>query len=143
MFGVYYIMAVVGPARCSRLRLGARPQDVRVGNAAVHAVGDKPAGGMLCMVASPRLRRMFSVAMVCLRVCLLAHFSWQVFECMRRLLLTGLLVFVPDTSGQVAYGCIFAFIRCGFINQLVRGFVTQNQHPSGIARIDHVMLILS
>ena len=33
---------------------------------------------------------------------------------MRRLLLTGLLVFVPNTTGQVAYGCIFAFIRwCG------------------------------
>lgn len=32
---------------------------------------------------------------------------------MRRLLLTGLLVFVPNASGQVAYGCIFAFIRCG------------------------------
>lgn len=41
-------------------------------------------------------------------------FSWQVLECIRRLLLTGLLVFVPDTSGQVVYGCIFAFIRCGF-----------------------------
>ena len=36
----------------------------------------------------------------------------QVFECLRRLLLTGLLVFlVPDTAGQVAFGCIFAFLR--------------------------------
>lgn len=31
---------------------------------------------------------------------------------MRRLLLTGLLVFVaPETSGQVAFGCVFAFVR--------------------------------
>lgn len=36
----------------------------------------------------------------------------QVFECLRRLLLTGVLVFVPDKTGQaVAYGCIFAFVR--------------------------------
>ena len=36
----------------------------------------------------------------------------QVIECMRRLLLTGVLVFVkPDTAGQVAFGCIFAFLR--------------------------------
>lgn len=37
---------------------------------------------------------------------------WQVFECLRRLLLTSVLVFVPDKSGQAAaYGCIFAFLR--------------------------------
>lgn len=36
----------------------------------------------------------------------------QVCECIRRLLLTGLLVFlVPDTSGQVAFSCVFAFAR--------------------------------
>ena len=39
-------------------------------------------------------------------------FCGQVLECFRRLLLTGLLVFLqPDTPGQVAFGCIFAFIR--------------------------------
>ncbi|CAN0491430.1 unnamed protein product, partial [Scytosiphon promiscuus] len=36
----------------------------------------------------------------------------QVFECLRRLVLTGLLVFlVPDTPGQVAFSCVFAFAR--------------------------------
>lgn len=36
----------------------------------------------------------------------------QVFECIRRLLLTGLLVFlVPDTPGQVAFSCLFAIFR--------------------------------
>lgn len=40
----------------------------------------------------------------------------QVYECFRRFLLTGGLVFViPDTSGQVAFGCIFSFLRCAFI----------------------------
>ena len=36
----------------------------------------------------------------------------QVLECVRRLLLTGLLVFLqPDSSCQLAFGCMFAFIR--------------------------------
>lgn len=36
----------------------------------------------------------------------------QVFECVRRLLLTGLLVFfAEDAPGQVAFSCIFAVIR--------------------------------
>lgn len=36
----------------------------------------------------------------------------QVVECLRRLLLTGLLVFaMPDTPAQVAFGCMFAFLR--------------------------------
>ncbi|CAM9940108.1 unnamed protein product [Ectocarpus sp. 4 AP-2014] len=39
------------------------------------------------------------------------RYYYEVFECMRRLLLTGLLVFlVPDTPGQVAFGCVFAFL---------------------------------
>eukprot|EP00904_Undaria_pinnatifida_P010820 jgi/Undpi1/6869/HiC_scaffold_21.g09345.m1 len=37
-------------------------------------------------------------------------YYFEVFECIRRLLLTGLLVFVSNSSEQVAYGCIFAFI---------------------------------
>ena len=42
----------------------------------------------------------------------LALFLLQVLECVRRLLLTGLLVFLqPDSSGQLAFGCMFAFIR--------------------------------
>ena len=65
------------------------------------------------MVADRRVRRMFRLATVYLHVWGIFRLSRQVFECVRRLLLTGLLVFVPDTSGQVAYGCIFAFIRCG------------------------------
>lgn len=44
----------------------------------------------------------------------------QVFECVRRLLLTGVLVFVPDKSGQAAaYGCIFAFLRYGWEDRLL------------------------
>lgn len=36
----------------------------------------------------------------------------QVWECLRRLLLTGLLVFVePDTSGQAATSWALAFVR--------------------------------
>ncbi|CAM9462085.1 unnamed protein product, partial [Ectocarpus sp. 12 AP-2014] len=39
------------------------------------------------------------------------RYYYEVFECLRRLLLTGLLVFlVPDTPGQVAFGCVFAFL---------------------------------
>ncbi|CAN0058299.1 unnamed protein product [Scytosiphon promiscuus] len=39
------------------------------------------------------------------------RYYYEVFECIRRLLLTGLLVFlVPDTPGQVAFGCVFAFL---------------------------------
>lgn len=45
--------------------------------------------------------------------------SGQVVECLRRLMLTGLLVFaLPDTPAQVAFGCIFAFLRyrsCSFM----------------------------
>lgn len=38
--------------------------------------------------------------------------SRQVVECLRRLVLTGLLVFlVPDTPGQIAFSCVFAFAR--------------------------------
>ena len=41
----------------------------------------------------------------------------QVVECARRLMLTGILVFIaPDTPGQVAFGCIFAFIRYTYCN---------------------------
>lgn len=48
------------------------------------------------------------------RSSLISFFSRQVFECLRRLVLTGLLVFlVPGSSGQVAYGCLFAFARYG------------------------------
>ena len=52
--------------------------------------------------------------------CVCTHFFWKVFECIRRLLLTGLLVFVPNTSGQVAYGCLFAFVRYSGERDLVR-----------------------
>lgn len=39
-------------------------------------------------------------------------FTLQAFECIRRLLLTGLLVFLEaDTPGQVAISCIFAIFR--------------------------------
>ncbi|CAM9587167.1 unnamed protein product [Ectocarpus fasciculatus] len=38
-------------------------------------------------------------------------YYFEVFECIRRLLLTGILVFlVPDTPGQVAFSCIFAIL---------------------------------
>ncbi|CAB1104673.1 unnamed protein product [Ectocarpus sp. CCAP 1310/34] len=38
-------------------------------------------------------------------------YYYEVFECIRRLLLTGILVFlVPDTPGQVAFSCIFAIL---------------------------------
>ncbi|CBJ33129.1 asn/thr-rich large protein family protein [Ectocarpus siliculosus] len=38
-------------------------------------------------------------------------YYYEVFECIRRLLLTGILVFlVPDTPGQVAFSCIFAIV---------------------------------
>ena len=37
----------------------------------------------------------------------------QVYECIRRLMLTAVLVFLAeDTVEQVAYSCLFAFIRC-------------------------------
>ncbi|CAB1100084.1 unnamed protein product [Ectocarpus sp. CCAP 1310/34] len=40
-----------------------------------------------------------------------SRYYYEVIECFRRLLLTGLLVFlVPDTPGQVAFGCVFAFL---------------------------------
>ncbi|CAM9503472.1 unnamed protein product, partial [Ectocarpus sp. 12 AP-2014] len=39
------------------------------------------------------------------------RYYYEVFECIRRLLLTALLVFVvPDTPGQVAFGCVFALL---------------------------------
>eukprot|EP00752_Nemacystus_decipiens_P010943 g9725.t1 len=39
------------------------------------------------------------------------RYYYEVLECGRRLLLTGLLVFLqPDSPGQVAFGCIFAFL---------------------------------
>ncbi|CAN0138387.1 unnamed protein product, partial [Pylaiella littoralis] len=39
------------------------------------------------------------------------RYYYEVLECFRRFLLTGLLVFlVPDTPGQVAFGCVFAFL---------------------------------
>ncbi|CAM9095530.1 unnamed protein product, partial [Laminaria digitata] len=39
------------------------------------------------------------------------RYYFEVFECLRRLVLTGLLVFlVPDTPGQVAFSCVFAFV---------------------------------
>ena len=42
----------------------------------------------------------------------LAFVRRQVFECLRRLVLTGVLVFlVPETPGQVAFSCVFAFTR--------------------------------
>ncbi|CAM9743708.1 unnamed protein product [Ectocarpus sp. 12 AP-2014] len=38
-------------------------------------------------------------------------YYYEVLECIRRLLLTGILVFlVPDTPGQVAFSCIFAIV---------------------------------
>lgn len=40
------------------------------------------------------------------------RYYYEVCECVRRLLLTGLLVFlIPDTAGQVAFSCVFALIR--------------------------------
>lgn len=60
----------------------------------------------------------------------------QVFECMRRLLLTGVLVFVPDTSGQVAYGCIFAFIRYGGSTKIM---FERDQRESDLLCIDYML----
>ncbi|CAM9489387.1 unnamed protein product [Laminaria digitata] len=53
------------------------------------------------------------------------RYYYEVVECMRRLLLTGLLVFVPNTTGQVAYGCIFAFIS-------LLAFELQRPHIDGL-----------
>ncbi|KAG5193174.1 hypothetical protein JKP88DRAFT_240807 [Tribonema minus] len=50
-----------------------------------------------------------------------AHaFHWEVVECLRRLMLTGLLVFImPGTPGQSAVACVFAFFT-GFVYESVR-----------------------
>ncbi|CAM9117899.1 unnamed protein product, partial [Laminaria digitata] len=53
------------------------------------------------------------------------RYHFEVFECMRRLLLTGLLVFVHNKSGQVAYGCIFAFLS-------LLAFEVQRPHIDGL-----------
>eukprot|EP00611_Tribonema_gayanum_P026107 TRINITY_DN611_c0_g2_i4.p1 TRINITY_DN611_c0_g2~~TRINITY_DN611_c0_g2_i4.p1 ORF type:complete len:798 (+),score=114.47 TRINITY_DN611_c0_g2_i4:65-2458(+) len=50
-----------------------------------------------------------------------AHaFHWEVVECLRRLMLTGLLVFImPGTPGQSAVACVFVFFT-GFVYESVR-----------------------
>lgn len=134
-------MAVVELADCNRMWLSACDTHLCAGSASGRTCGQplslrsrvensfsphrgrQPCGWHAVHGGWLSFDPLFRVAMVCLLVCVPAHSWWQVFECMRRLLLTGLLVFVPDTSGQVAYGCIFAFIRCDCMNQLVRGVV--------------------
>lgn len=76
-------------------------------------------------VLQPHLGCLFRIVTPCTlpRIMWAVWFS-QVCECLRRLLLTGLLVFlVPDTSGQVAYSCVFAFVRYILLTYpFMRGF---------------------
>ncbi|CAN0330304.1 unnamed protein product [Ascophyllum nodosum] len=57
------------------------------------------------------------------------RYYFEVFECIRRLLLTGLLVFVaPGTSSQVAYSCLFAFLS-------ILGFEMLRPHTDRLDRM--------